>query len=362
MAPFDGWCAPLDEVPDAVFSGRMLGDGIAIDPTSGLLCAPCEGEILTLPESGHAVSIGTADGFDVLIHIGIDTVRLGGKGFDVRVKAGSRVQIGDELIRFDLDFVARGAKSLMTPIVVTSDGVIVKNRRTSGPVKAGELLFELDGGPRTLFRPSPSPEEPATREGPDTRAERTVVVTLAQGLHARPAALLARRAKGMGNPITLRAHGRATDARSVLGLMALGVRGGDGILIEALGTGAAQAVEEMIAGLEEAGRMELAHAPAPGPAHAPAPAPASPKYEQAARPGEMAGICAVPGFAVGRAIRIERREIEVTEQGLGNLHEQTELERARSNVRLRLERMRKAGGPSARTSSARIWSFSTTRP
>src|SRR5450631_788697 len=102
MAPFDGWCAPLDEVPDEVFSGRMLGDGLAVDPTNGIVVAPCEGEILTLPESGHAVSIGTSDGFDILVHIGIDTVRLGGKGFLVRVKPGTRGQPGEELIRFDL--------------------------------------------------------------------------------------------------------------------------------------------------------------------------------------------------------------------------------------------------------------------
>ncbi len=146
IAPFDGWCAPLDEVPDEVFAGRMLGDGLAIDPTSGVVLAPCDGEIVTLPQSAHAVSIRGSDGLEVLIHIGIDTVRLAGCGFDARVKPGARVQSGDELIRFDLDLVARGAKSLMTPIVVTSDGAVVTNRRTSGAVRAGELLFQVDCG------------------------------------------------------------------------------------------------------------------------------------------------------------------------------------------------------------------------
>lgn len=125
FAPFDGWCAPLDEVPDEVFAGRMLGDGLAIDPTSGILLAPCDGKVVTLPESAHAVSIRSVDGLEVLIHIGIDTVRLGGKAADARVNPGARVQSGDELIRFDLDRVARGAKSLMTPVVVTSDGAVV---------------------------------------------------------------------------------------------------------------------------------------------------------------------------------------------------------------------------------------------
>ena len=330
IAPFDGWCAPLEEVPDEVFAARMLGDGLAIDPTDGIVLAPCEGEIVTLPESAHAVSIRGVDGLEVLIHIGIDTVRLGGKGFDARVKPGASVQAGEELIRFDLDLVARGAKSLMTPIVITSDGAVVTNRRASGAIRAGEMLFEVDvTRRRELSGPSPSAKSA-------TRAQRAVVVALSQGLHARPAALLARRAKTLNTSISLRAHGRATDARSVVGIMALGVRRGDELLIQADGESAAQAVAEMWGVLEEAQRMDSAHAAM----RAPVPRAAQP----AAQPGEMTGMCAVPGFAVGRATRIERRQIEVTEQGLGNLHESSELTRARANVRQRLERVRNTGG------------------
>ena len=350
IAPFDGWCAPLDEVPDEVFAGRMLGDGLAIDPTSGVVLAPCDGEIVTLPQSAHAVSIRSPDGLEVLIHIGIDTVRLAGCGFDARVKPGARVQIGDELIRFDLDRVARGAKSLITPIVVTSDGAVLTNRRASGVVRAGELLFQVDGATdRALSKP------PALSAESVTRAERAIVVALSQGLHARPAALLARRAKGVAASITLRAHGRATDARSVVGIMALGVRHGDELLVQAEGAGAPQAVAEMFAALKEAERLDVAHgavsiaaaprAPATSARHRDTAAQAA---EPEARLGEMTGVGAVRGFAVGRATRIERREIEVTEQGRGNLHEQGELERARANVKLRLERVRNAGGAERR--------------
>jgi len=186
MAPMDGWCTSLDEVPDEVFAGRMLGDGLAIDPTSGIVFAPCDGEIVTLPNSGHAVSIRGAQNIDVLIHVGIDTVQLAGKGFAARVKPGSRVRIGDELIRFDLDLVARAAKSLLTPIVVTLDGAVVKNCRGPGPVKAGELLFEVE---------SAAPQEPAPKTEPPPAAaagwqQHAITVTLRQGLHARPAAML----------------------------------------------------------------------------------------------------------------------------------------------------------------------------
>jgi multiphosphoryl transfer protein len=333
LAPCGGWCAPLDEVPDEVFAGRMLGDGLAIDPTDGILIAPCDGEILTLPDSRHAVSIRTEAGIELLVHIGIDTVKLAGRGFEARVRAGSRVKAGDEIIRFDLDAVARAARSLMTPIVVTSEGAVLKSRRAPGSVRAGEVLFEVEV-PALSGRAVTSSR--STVAAPAFSEERTVVVTLPQGLHARPAALLARRAKTINSSIALAAHGRQTDARSVVGIMALGVRHGDELLIRAEGGQAPQAIADMIAGLEEAQRLDAAH----GPVNA---IPAT-RADESSRPGEMRGVCAVAGIAVGRASRIERRAIEVSEQGLGHLQEKNALDRARLEVRLRLERMRAAGG------------------
>jgi phosphoenolpyruvate-protein phosphotransferase len=332
----DGWCTSLDEVPDEVFAGRMLGDGLAIDPTSGVVLAPCDGEIVTLPNSAHAVSIRGAQNVEVLIHVGIDTVQLAGRGFDARVKPGSRVRSGDELIRFDLDLVARAAKSLITPIVVTLDGAVVKNRRGPGPVKAGELLFEVESAARQEQAPPDKMPQPAEAGS----HQRAITVTLRQGLHARPAAVLARRAKAVSAPITLAAHGRESDARSVVGIMALGVRCGDELLVRSSRGALPEAVAAMLAALEEAQRRDAAHAPS----SEPTPAPAKSGAELAARPGEMTGFCAVPGFAVGRTVRIERREIEVAVQGQGSPHERAELDRARANVKLRLERMRSSGG------------------
>jgi multiphosphoryl transfer protein len=338
IAPLGGWCAPLEEVPDPVFAGRMLGDGLAIDPTGGIVAAPCDGEVMTLPASAHAVSIRSPQGVDVLIHIGIDTVQLAGRGFEARVKPGDRVKAGDELIRFDLDTVARGAKSLMSAIVVTSEGATLHKRRAAGTVSAGDLLFEVHVD---TWRPAAPPPAP-TADTAARECQRTVVVTLRQGLHARPAALLARRAKSCGAQISLAAHGRTADARSVVAIMALGVRQGDELNVRAVGHEAAQAMAGVIDALEEAQRMERAHESAPAPAPEPAPEPRL--ADRAQRPGELAGVCAVPGFALGRAARIERREIEVTEQGLGGDHERAELDRARANVRLRLERVRNTGG------------------
>ncbi|HEY2678407.1 MAG TPA: phosphoenolpyruvate--protein phosphotransferase [Steroidobacteraceae bacterium] len=345
IAPLSGWCSSLDEVPDGVFAGRMLGDGLAIDPIAGTLTAPCAGEIMTLPESGHAVSIRSPHGVDVLIHIGIDTVHLGGRGFTARVKPGARVQAGEELIHFDLDLVARGAKSLITPIVVTADGIVLQNRRAPGKVSAGDLLFEIETAAPVASAPSPN------AAGERIDAQRTLKIALRQGLHARPAALLARRAKACAARITLAAHGRSADARSVVAIMALGVRRGDELQIQAGGIEAAQAVAAMEAALEEALRSEAVHesvASAAPPAAAAAIAVAARAGRQDGLPGELSGVAAVPGFAVGRAARIERRDIAVSEQGAGAAHERAELERALSHVRLRLQRVRDAGDATRR--------------
>jgi phosphocarrier protein FPr/phosphocarrier protein len=356
LAPFDGWCSVLDEVPDPVFSGRMLGDGLAIDPTSGILVAPCAGEIITLPASAHAVSIRTARGIDVLIHIGIDTVHLGGRGFEARVRPGAIVGAGEELIRFDLDVVARGAKSLMTPIVVTSmDGLSLRRCRAPGLVSAGDLLFEIAGtaagvaaatdiATRTPSRADIAPNKAAVGQ--------TLTVTLRQGLHARPAALLAQRAKAFGAQASLEAHGRSANARSVVAIMALGVRQGDELSIQASGADAAQCVASLVAGIQEALRVEsdsvhgaaaAAHAATDSSRTASTIAP-----DPSPAPGTLRGVIAVAGLAVGRVTRIERREIAVTEHGAGAARERAELEQARVNVRARLERVAATGGATRR--------------
>jgi phosphoenolpyruvate-protein phosphotransferase len=339
--PFDGWCCSLEEVPDPVFAQRMLGDGLAIDPTSGILVAPCAGEIVALPASAHAVSIRTAHGIDVLIHIGIDTVQLAGRGFEARVRRGAVVREGEELIRFDLDIAARGAKSLMTPILVTPmDGLTISRGRAPGPVSAGDLLFEVSG--------IPTGAGTAQSTSRDMDARHSLIVTLRQGLHARPAALLAQRAKSFDAQATLIAHGRSANARSVVAIMALGVRQGDELTFEARGADAAQSVAALLAGIQEALRMESAAGhgaaiPAARPVSAPAPGADLPNSA-----GVLSGVVAVAGLAVGRATRIERREIAVAENGAGPTHELAALEQALTHVRVRLQRIAATGAGARR--------------
>jgi phosphocarrier protein FPr/phosphocarrier protein len=350
LAPCDGWCAALDEVPDPVFAGRMLGDGVAIDPTRGVLVAPCGGEIITLPESSHAVSIRSDRGIDVLIHIGIDTVQLAGRGFEARVRPGALVCAGDELIRFDLDVVARGAKSLLTPIVVTSmEGMSLFRRHAPGVVNAGETLFEIVGG---TMAPTAATAALTAVESTPTAARQTLVVTLRQGLHARPAALLAQRAKSFAAETSLLANGRSANARSVVAIMALGVRHGDELSIHANGTNAVRSVASLIEGIQEALRMESAasHGMSEA-ARVVEPQIVAPQVvvpQVAPLVGVINGAVAAPGYAVGRVVHMARREIAVAENGAGVVRESAALAEALANVRLRLTRVADTGGVTRR--------------
>ena len=117
VAPLGGWCATLDDCPDPVFSGRVLGDGVSIDPTDNVVRAPFDGVVVTVPTSRHAVNLRADNGAEFLIHVGIDTVGLGGEGFTAHVEAGQRVVAGQELLSFDMELLldrATGIKNVIS--------------------------------------------------------------------------------------------------------------------------------------------------------------------------------------------------------------------------------------------------------
>src|SRR2546429_10027796 len=120
LAPLSGVLVPLERVPDPVFAQRTVGDGVSIDPTSCEVLAPAAGLVTLMHRAAHALAITTDEGVEVLVHIGVDTVSLNGKGFTARVSQGDRVAAGQPLISFDADLIARSAPSLLTQVLVTN--------------------------------------------------------------------------------------------------------------------------------------------------------------------------------------------------------------------------------------------------
>ncbi|SDK03615.1 N-acetylglucosamine-specific PTS transporter subunit IIBC [Sediminibacillus albus] len=121
-APAKGKIIDLTEVPDEVFSQKMMGEGFAIDPADGLFVAPVDGEVINVFPTKHAIGIKAESGHEILVHVGLETVQLGGKGFDVFVSEGERVKKGDKLLQVDLDYVKENAASAISPIIFTNLG------------------------------------------------------------------------------------------------------------------------------------------------------------------------------------------------------------------------------------------------
>lgn len=119
-APTEGRAVSLEQVPDKTFADRLMGDGIAIDPTSGIVVAPVSEKIVHIFETKHAIAMQTYSGIELLIHIGIDTVKMNGEGFKAFIKSGDTVKVGDKLLEVDLNLVKEKATSSITSIIVTN--------------------------------------------------------------------------------------------------------------------------------------------------------------------------------------------------------------------------------------------------
>ncbi len=318
LSPLEGWLAPLTEVPDAVFADRMLGEGVAIDPTRDELRSPCAGEIIAIAKTRHAITLRAANGAEVLVHLGIDSVALQGEGFELFVEHGQQVEAGQCLLRFDLDHVLRGAKSLITPVLITNAHAYrFENLTLNRAVAVGDPLFDV----------LPIAMQAETRADASSAPSvwRELVVYHAHGLHARPAALVAGALRTVAADVRVHAHGRSANARSAVSLMGLGIRARDAIVVEARGSDAARALTvatPLLAGSEQQAQPASASVPATS--------------KRIVDDRILEGVVASRGIALGRAVHLEQEALQVTELGQGVAREKAELEYARGLVRTHL--------------------------
>ena len=145
LSPITGFADKIENVPDEAFASKMMGDGAAVTPMAPIVKAPVDGEVTFVFDSKHAIGIKDSNGLNYIIHVGIDTVKLGGKGFDVFVRAGDKVKYGDTLMKLDLEYLKKNAPSIVSPVLCTD----MNNRMTikllkEGAVQAGEELFEIE--------------------------------------------------------------------------------------------------------------------------------------------------------------------------------------------------------------------------
>jgi len=232
LAPLSGRVVSLDSLPDLVFQQRMLGDGVAIVPEAGEAVAPVAGRVCALYPTGHALGLEAGGGLELLIHIGIESVKLTGV-FTPLVAQDDAVAAGQPLVRFDLEKLKAGALSPATPVIVTRvpDGRRLETAAT-GSVRAGhDVLFYLH------------------REDP-SMVEKQVCFAIPEGLHARPAALLAATAGRFRSKVTLVRGSATADARSMLSLMGMGIKSGEAVTVRAEGPDAEASLAAVTALLE----------------------------------------------------------------------------------------------------------------
>ena len=333
-SPLSGWVTPLDEVPDPVFAERMLGDGMAVDPVEGRVVAPGAGVISSIHPAGHAVTLALDSGPVLLIHVGLDTVALDGAGFTPGVIDGQRVAEGDLLIEFDLDVLARKARSLVTPVIITNgQEFCVASYPVAGPVEAGQRLLSAN-------RISGAA---ATEAAASARVSQSLRLVLAHGLHARPAARLAKAIGDMDATAEIVAEdGRTASARSPVAMLGLGLRYGATLTVRAGGPDAESAVRTLVEMLES-GMGEQLPISEDRPAIAAAPA-----------TGTLHGIAAVAGSAIGPAWRLKRQEIAVPEHAPDADAQWTMLTAARGRVQSALEKEAAGDDPGAAIAAAHL--------
>lgn len=145
FAPVAGEAVPISEVSDPTFGEKILGDGLAIKPAEGKVFAPCDATVDMMFETGHAVSMTSAGGAEILIHVGLDTVELKGKHYTVHAHNGDKVKKGDLLIEFDAAAIAAEGYDIITPVVIcNSDDFTTIQPHTGKTVAPGDLVLELE--------------------------------------------------------------------------------------------------------------------------------------------------------------------------------------------------------------------------
>lgn len=142
VAVADGKVLPISEVPDPVFAEKMMGEGFAIDPTSDVIVSPISGTLVQVADTLHAYGIQSDSGVEVLVHVGLDTVNLQGKGFEAKVKIGDAVKKGDPLVKIDREYLIANAPSIVIPVIVTNGNMEAYNYdfKGSGNAVAGETV------------------------------------------------------------------------------------------------------------------------------------------------------------------------------------------------------------------------------
>lgn len=243
-SPLNGVIKSLSVVPDEAFSQGFLGPGLALDPISNIIKAPICGTIKSLHKSLHAIVIEN-NGVEILIHVGVETVALNGKGFKALCQQGDKVSKGAPLLEFDIDYINKNAPSSLVIVLAASEqepeALLLA---PEGEVKEGGFLFSVKG--------KNAPQESCQEEACGETLKRTIVINAKNGLHARPAAAIAKAINGFEGTTVFLAKGEKTaNAKSMVEILSLSVGCGDKVEFSAKGKYAQDALDCAVCAAQE---------------------------------------------------------------------------------------------------------------
>ncbi len=341
IAPLSGVLVPIELVPDPVFARKMVGEGISIDPLSNVLVAPIAGEVINIQPSAHAITIRSPQGLEVLMHIGLDTVKMQGEGFTPKVVVGQDVIVGDELIAFDMEMVAAQALSLLTQVVITNSELIeVLTPGDPGRVTAGQDVVA------EIWLKEAAVGQDVAVGGRKVTSE-AILVPNPTGLHARPAATLVALAKQFTSDVQLRRGRDTANAKSIMAIMGMAAARGDKVVVTAHGPDADEAVAQVAQAIKDGLGEDCPPLPLGGPDTEAVTAVAPPAPEAVSdepRSGDanlLLGVAASPGLAVGQVLQVRHEDITVTENATDHHLERRKLNAALDRALLDLSALAK---------------------
>ena len=289
FSPVQGAVVPLEQVPDPVFSEHMLGDGLAIDPGTDTIYAPFDGEIVNVAPGLHALVIRSGQA-EVLIHVGLETVGLKGQGFTPLVRMGDSVKKGQPLLRFNPHTLAEKGLCPLVVVLLTSPADTPVLHKAEGMVQTNSPLFQ------TAF---PNQAEQEQGQGVFTESAPLTVIN-PNGLHARPAGVLAQLAMQYPYPVQISKNGASVNAKSVVSIMALALAYHDQVTVRA--EGPQQQAKAFLAQVEAGFKNGFGEKDAGA-------SPSAPKAAAA----ERTALCACPGLACGEAFLYQPADITIDE-------------------------------------------------
>ncbi len=328
-APIEGNLINITKVSDPVFAEKMLGDGLAIQPNLGVqnIVAPCDCIIETLHDSNHAVALTTAHGITILLHVGIDTVKLQSKGFKAFVKVGQSVKKGEKLLEVDFDFISKNAPSIDVIMVFTNLSEDQKLfLQPEGHIEKQKQLVVIDNKDASVKL------EAVQSVSSNSNEVFSEVLTVANhtGIHARPASAIFQIANRYKSTIELRSNDKKANAKSVISILGMGIKFNDKIEFVANGDDASSAVAELSKAVIDGLGENVAKSGVS--AVASSNVVAKDIVTDFSKTVTLKGVLASPGMVIGKSLMMSEEEIKVNEQGGSVENELTLLNNALKQV------------------------------